>query len=1624
MSEDSKNSVTSFRYLTYGEKFETMAFAGVTPKVGLTKRESYIPKLNAQGEAVTDAAGNIIREQVASRSSNQHFESKSLVRIVDLISEGPIEGFCSNNGETISYFYGDEKGHENILQSVYFDGTKVLNPEIGTLNYRKVGIDFRPGMGNQPPLSTDYKFASQTIPIGTRLTPAPFYEFGAIAGFGGKTTAKGALLRNSKDGASEGMEFIANWKNQYEDISKGSVKSVRDVHSRFKILESYLEPVTHTIQNPLVEEVTVNIKIHVLSRLKVGKRSSEQVGAECSFLIYVGNESGSFDPAFPVLCEGSPGQDASDEETQAKNEGGKGKFLVYNETGGYFVRIARGLATSDYVFETKFHLPPNFRQENRVIKVFRLERDLGYDAEDPQVETSLESIVESIPYKLRYPYSAVIGTTLDSTAMSRIPKREFDLKLLKVKVPSNYIPDTKQYFGNWSGRFKEYVAVLDPLLTKELKVKRSLATVTNRAKSDGTKQIKISTSVKKYGSGSILFPTASALTTSEDWAKRISIHNKNYICPIEKDDGPKKVLRVGDFGFQNFTIEFYIKVTTDNLVKTYSNGSGTTVTSSSGKAGFYKTIISSSEGQVPCTGGNESDEGRNDNELYIHPAQRQELNYSSGIKEHGSVAIAGNWMVEIGTESGGEVGQIFFRYFTYGAYYRPVAKNWSQASADYERVGVLDTDGKPTVASQVVLKSTTSVADDEWHHVAITREGNRFNVWIDGNDRTDSASTSTYDGDIRGFAYRSGSQKNTGVIEVGNDRSLKRSPDDVGLHSSFEGYLDYIHIIRKCKYTKSGFNTNPEKISDLIPNEQETVALITGDGQPDDGTKLKDYNPVLVLPKEATSFIENFGSTYLQWTDNPAWIFYDLVTNKRYGLGKYGINPDFINKWNMYELGKYCDELVKTGWPSRYPHRNFQVVTDGTGDALSAGEIYIKINGFERQSDFLREFPRFSTIAIFDLDDAARPVKRVIEYIKEDGEVKSTDDDAKYHSWIGENGTDKPGSAVIKLLRPVSIEECFLLNQQLQNEIINQQYKRELIAGGARTYRDSSVSPKKIIYDRYGNFEKNKSSEKFTSLPGDQQILDFFFDGQKINSTSASGKVAAEFAKSREILEPRFTANMYLTTAVDAFKVLNDLSSVFLGLTYIVGGKVFASFDKPRDPIMNFTNSNIKNGSFTYAGSPKTSRFTTAIVRYVDKYENFKPKVEYVEDAAGIIKYGLIEKELIAFACTSRGQARRLGKWFLFSAQLETDSVQFTTGKEASYLRPGDVIKIMDKNRSRKRYGGRITSVSNDRREVTLDAAVDENVVGQIITIAIPSSFQTEETLDQTAINKDGVSDGDLKDLRKPQIKEFKVSSINTNNKVPNQKTVLTLSELNGENAENVGSIKTGAIWILQNKDPNLKIQEILYRVMNIEEESSMEYKVSCLEYNKTKFKASEDDSDSDKTNVTALGIGGSGKIERQFQAAATDDSAQPGKEPVDYSKYQVSNVEASLTFYSQKNSTGNTVKVTWGLPQTKATDTDSLLKKWRISYSLLIPGQEPKESYRIMDAIDKNGQDVTSAVVFLPGIKGYETNSALLNAYNTQQGIAYNVQVIALVGNDNKNLKPVEPTSISEFTFKKDTGG
>lgn len=55
------------------------------------------------------------------------------------------------------------------------------------------------------------------------------------------------------------------------------------------------------------------------------------------------------------------------------------------------------------------------------------------------------------------------------------------------------------------------------------------------------------------------------------------------------------------------------------------------------------------------------------------------------------------------------------------------------------------------------------------------------------------------------------------------------------------------------------------------------------------------------------------GTFKIAWTNNPAWIFYDLIVNDRYGLGEF-ISPDIVDKWSLYTIAQYCDQAVKSGY--------------------------------------------------------------------------------------------------------------------------------------------------------------------------------------------------------------------------------------------------------------------------------------------------------------------------------------------------------------------------------------------------------------------------------------------------------------------------------------------------------------------------------------------------------------------------------------------------------------------------------------------------------------------------------------------------------------------------------------
>ncbi|MDO9885940.1 phage tail protein, partial [Glaesserella parasuis] len=153
------------------------------------------------------------------------------------------------------------------------------------------------------------------------------------------------------------------------------------------------------------------------------------------------------------------------------------------------------------------------------------------------------------------------------------------------------------------------------------------------------------------------------------------------------------------------------------------------------------------------------------------------------------------------------------------------------------------------------------------------------------------------------------------------------------------------------------------------------------------------------------------------------------------------------------------------------------------------------------------------------------------------------------------------------------------------------------------------------------------------------------------------------------------------------------------------GTQLTAIQDRNADPVCSFTQANVIDGKFNRQYVPLKSIFTAVEVEYADERNNYQKAIEYVADDAMIKRYGYNVKKIVAFACTSRGQARRYGKWVLETSRLEQCTISFSVGREGLQVLPGDIIEIADKSYANVNLGGRVLAING--RTVTLDAPIE-----------------------------------------------------------------------------------------------------------------------------------------------------------------------------------------------------------------------------------------------------------------------------------------------------------------------------
>jgi len=292
--------------------------------------------------------------------------------------------------------------------------------------------------------------------------------------------------------------------------------------------------------------------------------------------------------------------------------------------------------------------------------------------------------------------------------------------------------------------------------------------------------------------------------------------------------------------------------------------------------------------------------------------------------------------------------------------------------------------------------------------------------------------------------------------------------------------------------------------------------------------------------------------------------------------------------------------------------------------------------------------------------------------------------------------------------------------------------------------------------------------------------------------------------------EARFSCNVNIQNSGQAFDLINELAGVMRCMPIWSAGSIQLTQDSPKDASYLFNLANVTEEGFSYSGSGLKTRNTVISVSYFNM-DSREIDYEVYEDTAAIAKFGVIIKQVKAFACTSRGQARRLAKAILFAEQNESEIVSFATSIDSGVVvRPGAVIEIADPVRSGLRRGGRVSSAT------TTQITVDDSAATDLPTTNNPTL---------SVILPDGT------------VETKSVSSVSG--------AVITVSSAFSQTPN------ANTVWLLQ--DDTVQAQK--FRVITVEESDGINYAITALSYVNEKYAFIEDGATLPTRTVSVLNL-------------------------------------------------------------------------------------------------------------------------------------------------------------------------
>jgi len=352
--------------------------------------------------------------------------------------------------------------------------------------------------------------------------------------------------------------------------------------------------------------------------------------------------------------------------------------------------------------------------------------------------------------------------------------------------------------------------------------------------------------------------------------------------------------------------------------------------------------------------------------------------------------------------------------------------------------------------------------------------------------------------------------------------------------------------------------------------------------------------------------------------------------------------------------------------------------------------------------------------------------------------------------------------------------------------------------GTFKTDKEWSNDPAWILYDLlttskgFGDHIAESSLDVFSFFSASQYASEQVDDGTGTGNTEA-----------------RFSCNVVLNSQRAAYDTINNLASVMRAMPFYSAGAVNISCDKPTDPSYIYNLSNVSESGFAYSSASKDTKITVVNVSYFDN-ETQEVDYETVEDTALQAKYGIVTKNLNGFACTSRGQAARLGRWYLYTQNREAETVTFTASLESgTIVRVGTVINIADPMRAGVRRGGRVkTGVSTTQIIVDDQTNTDLATTGSATLSVI-------------------LSDGTLETKTISSVSGATITVDSAFSSVP----------------------QTNSVWVIENTSVELQT----FRVVSVIEQELLNYQIVAVVHDPNKYAFVEDGTALPTRTITTL---------------------------------------------------------------------------------------------------------------------------------------------------------------------------